>query len=419
MSQPSPPVAFGELVRFSVWLGCVSFGGPAGQIAILREELVIRRRWLTSREFSDGLNFCMLLPGPEAHQLVIYSGWKLHGVAGAIAAGVLFVLPAALLLWGLSVAYLVYGDVNWVETILGTMRPVVLAIIIAAVVRMARHHLLAGRDWVLAAAAFAAMLFLSLPFPWIVVAALVLGAVRPTTERRRDDEEETAPLRRTPWLAVLGALLLWAAPVAWAVGEFGRDGLLAWVGLFFSKAAVITFGGAYAVLPYVADYGVYHAGWLSSTAMRDGLVLAETTPGPLIIVLQFVGFFAGWNNPGPLAPMTMATLAAAMTTWVTFLPSLVFVLLGAAHIERLARNARARAIMQTVSAAVVGVIANLAAWFAAGIFEPPPGAIGLIPIIPAAITGVTLWLLTSQGWPVPRVIMLAAAAGVARVYLAS
>jgi chromate transporter len=419
MSQPAPSPSFDELFRFFAWLGCVSFGGPAGQIAILREELVVRRRWLTSREFSDGLNFCMLLPGPEAHQLVIYSGWKLHGLPGAIAAGVLFVLPAALLLWALSVAYVYYGARPEMQTILGTMRPVVLAIIIAAVVRMAGNHLTATRDWALAAAAFALMLFLGLPFPWVIVAALVLGAVRPTTERDYELEEDSAPVRRTPWLAVFFALVLWAAPIVWAASVFGPNGLLTWLGLFFSKVAVITFGGAYAVLPYVADYGVYQAGWLSSAAMRDGLALAETTPGPLIIVLQFVGFLAGWGYPGSLPPLTMATLAAAITTWVTFLPSLVFVLLGAPQVERLARNARARAIMQTVSAAVVGVIANLAAWFAAGVFTPPPGAVAIKPFIPAAITGVALWLLTSQGWSVPRVIMVAVLAGVVRVAVAS
>ncbi|MFZ4482808.1 MAG: chromate transporter [Chthoniobacterales bacterium] len=219
MSQPPPPASFGELIRFFSWLGCNSFGGPAGQIAMLREELVVRRRWLSAQEFSHGLNFCLLLPGPEAHQLVTYSGWKLHGLPGAIAAGALFVLPAAMLLWALSVAYLHYWDFHPMQTILATVRPAVLAIIVAAVWRMAQQHLTATRDWALAAAAFASMLFLGLPFPWVVAAALVLGAVRDAPEAGPDNAATVSPVRRTPWLAVFVAWPLWGRPDRVGVGH--------------------------------------------------------------------------------------------------------------------------------------------------------------------------------------------------------
>ena len=398
-----------EARRFFARLGWVSFGGPAGQIAILREELVERRRWLTPQEFSAGLNFSMLLPGPEAHQLVIYSGWKLHGLRGAVAAGTLFVLPAMLLLWAAAGLYAMFGQLDWVQTLFGTVRPAVLAIILAALVRMARHHLEGTRAWLLAAVAFAAIFFFQVPFPWIVLAAVGLGAAKHLAALPAPALTPATPRPPIPWGTLGIGLLAWFAPVVLAGLVFGGDSLLVSLGFFFSQVAVVTFGGAYAVLPYVADHAVNQAGWLSATAMKDGLALAETLPGPLVKVLQFAGFFAGWNNPAPLNPWIMASLGAFLTSWVTFVPSFLFILAGAPFVEQLAENPRARTILDTITAAVIGVIASLAAWFAAGVFAPDQPA-----ILHAVIAGVSLWLLVGRDWSIPAVVGLAAAAGLLR-----
>ncbi len=395
--------------RFFARLGWISFGGPAGQIAILREELVERRRWLSPREFAAGLNFSLLLPGPEAHQLVIYSGWKLHGVRGALAAGVLFVLPAVLLLWVAAALYAVYGQLAWVQTVFSTVRPAVLAIILAALVRMARHHLAGTREWIIAGAAFAAMFFYAVPFPWIVLAALGLGAVKHLTSPDPAPPIAATSRASIPWRMLVIGLLAWFAPVVLAAMVFGWDSLLASLGFFFSKVAVVTFGGAYAVLPYVADHAVNEAGWLSAAAMKDGLALAETLPGPLVKVLQFAGFLAGWNHPDPLPPWAMGTLGALITSWVTFVPSFVFIMAGAPFVDRLAESPRARTVLETVTAAVIGVIANLAAWFATGVFAPDQPA-----VLHAVMAGVSLWLLVGRGWPIPAVVGIAAGAGLLR-----
>ena len=398
-----------EARRFFARLGWVSFGGPAGQIAILREELVERRRWLTPHEFSAGLNFSMLLPGPEAHQLVIYSGWKLHGLRGAIAAGALFVLPAMLLLWAAAGLYTMFGQLDGVQTLFATVRPAVLAIILAALVRMARHHLAGPRAWLLAAAAFAAIYFFQVPFPWIVLAAVGLGAAKHLTAPPAPTATPATPRPPIPWRTLGLGLLVWFAPVVLAGLVFGWDSLLVSLGFFFSKVAVVTFGGAYAVLPYVADHAVNQAGWLSADAMKDGLALAESLPGPLVKVLQFAGFFAGWNNPAPLGPWAMATLGAFLTSWVTFVPSFLFILAGAPFVELLAENPRARMVLDTVTAAVIGVIASLAVWFAAGVFGPDQPS-----VLHAVIAGISLWLLVGRQWSIPAVVGLAGAAGLLR-----
>jgi chromate transporter len=396
-----------EVIRFFAWLGLISFGGPAGQISILREELVERRKWLAAGEFARGLNFCLLLPGPEAHQLAIYSGWKMQGLRGAVAAAVLFVLPAALLLWVLSALYAIYGQLESVQTVFGLLRPAVLAIIIAALVRMARHHLEDLRAWMLAAGAFVAIFFFAVPFPWIVIFALGLGLVART--QKTDAPAIALQSEKVRWSAVALLIALWMAPIVLAAAIFGSGNILSSLGLFFSKTALVTFGGAYAVLPYVAQHAVGEE-WLSSQAMQDGLALAETTPGPLVIVLQFAGFFAGWNNATPLPPLAMATLGAAMTTWVTFLPSLIFILVGAPYVDRLTQSPRATAVLSTMGAMVVGVIASLAAWFATGVFAP-----GEDRVVSAVMAGVSLWLLVGRGWSIPSVVGIAAAAGVLKV----
>ena len=398
-----------EARRFFARLGWISFGGPAGQIAILREELVERRRWMTPHEFSAGLNFSMVLPGPEAHQLVIYAGWKLHGLRGAITAGALFALPAVLLIWAAAGLYAIFGQLDGVETLFGAVRPAVLAIILAALVRMARHHLAGPRAWLLAAAAFAAIYYFQVPFPWIVLAAVGLGAAKHLTAPPSPDATPATPRPPIPWRTLGLGLLVWFAPVVLAGLVFGWDSLLVSLGFFFSKVAVVTFGGAYAVLPYVADHAVNQAGWLSAGAMKDGLALAESLPGPLVKVLQFAGFFAGWNNPAPLGPWTMATLGAFLTSWVTFVPSFLFILAGAPFVELLAENPRARMILDTITAAVIGVIASLAVWFAADVFGPDQPS-----VLHAAIAVVSLWLLVGRRWSVPAVVGLAGAVGLLR-----
>jgi chromate transporter len=331
----------------------------------------------------------------------------MQGLRGAVAAAILFVLPAALLLWVLSALYAIYGQLESVQTVFGLLRPAVLAIIIAALVRMARHHLEDLRAWMLAAGAFVAIFFFAVPFPWIVIFALGLGLVART--QKTDAPAIALQSEKVRWSAVALLIALWMAPIVLAAAIFGSGNILSSLGLFFSKTALVTFGGAYAVLPYVAQHAVGEE-WLSSQAMQDGLALAETTPGPLVIVLQFAGFFAGWNNATPLPPLAMATLGAAMTTWVTFLPSLIFILVGAPYVDRLTQSPRATAVLSTMGAMVVGVIASLAAWFATGVFAP-----GEDRVVSAVMAGVSLWLLVGRGWSIPSVVGIAAAAGVLKV----
>jgi chromate transporter len=380
MSHPHP--TFREAFRFWLKLGCTSFGGPAGQIAVMHRELVEKRRWVEEARFLHALNFCMLLPGPEATQLATYCGWLLHGVRGGLVAGVLFVLPGAISLWALSWIYVSYGTVPAVEAIFHGLKAAVLAIVFAAVLSVGRKARQNALGWSLAAAAFAALAFWQTPFPAVVFVALAVGffgetiwpAAFATTRRHGSGEVKAGGAHgafgsthptfgRTARIAGIGAAL-WFAPVLVAGLTQGWDGLYVQLGWFFSKAAVVTFGGAYAVLPYVGQQAVENYHWVGATQMLDGLAFAETTPGPLIMVLQFVGFLAGWQQPGTLPPLGAATFGAAMTTWVTFVPTYLFVLVGAPYVERLRDNPRLSAALAAVTAAVVGVILNLAVWFA-------------------------------------------------------
>jgi len=383
---------FREALRFWLKLGFISFGGPAGQIAIMQAELVEKRRWIGQERFLHALNFCMLLPGPEAQQLAIYCGWLLHRTWGGIAAGVLFVLPAAFLLWGLGYVYMAHGDVAWIAAIFYGLKPAVLAIVAAAVLRIGGKALRNRMMWGVAALAFVLLILGAVPFPAVVLGALALGLVGarlapqwflatsnhgphgPRTDGAViDDAAESAVVRPT-WgraakVIVIGGSL-WAAPLLAAGLWQGWDGTLAQMGVFFSKAAMVTFGGAYSVLPYVGRQAVDVYGWLSAPQMLDGLALAETTPGPLIMVLQFVGFVGAWQHPGALSPLTAATLGAALTSWVTFVPCFIWIFLGAPHIERL-RNVKAlSAALATVTAAVAGVVLNLAVWFGWHVLVP-------------------------------------------------
>jgi chromate transporter len=400
MSPETPPVpvahpTFREALRFWLKLGFISFGGPAGQIAIMQTELVERKRWIGPGRFLHALNYCMLLPGPEAQQLAIYCGWLLHRTWGGIAAGTLFVLPSAFLLWGLSYVYAAHGAVPWVAAIFSGLKPAVVAVVAAAVLRIGGKALKTRTLWAVAATAFVLIFTLGIGFPWIVVGALGLGwfgqryapAQFPasgghgpkngSTPAGHAAVDDAAVANAVPpsWgralrvTALCGAL--WAAPILAAAWLWGSDSTLVAQGRFFSQAAMVTFGGAYAVLPYVAQQAVETYGWLTGPQMLAGLAFAETTPGPLIMVLQFVGFMGGWAHPdGALSPLAAATLCSAMTTWVTFVPCFLWIFLGAPHLERLRGNARIGAALTAVTAAVTGVVLNLAVWFAWQVWHP-------------------------------------------------
>lgn len=361
---------FREALRFWLKLGFISFGGPAGQIAVMHTELVERRKWIDEERFLHALNFCMLLPGPEATQLAIYCGWLLHRVWGGIVAGVLFVLPGAVVLWVLSYVYAAYGQVTTIAAVFYGLKPAVTAIVAAAVIRIGRRALKSGWMWGIAGAAFVAIYFLGAPFPAIVGVALGLGLFggrRLGIAVEEKTREAAAGIARPTWrrgLRVIAvSLALWLAPIVAAGLLGGWDSTLAREGIFFGKAALVTFGGAYAVLPYVAQQAVGHFHWLAAPQMLDGLGLAETTPGPLIIVVQFVGFLGAWHHPDGMSPLLAGTLGAAMTTWTTFAPCFLWIFLGAPYIERLRGNARLAGALAAVTAAVVGVVLNLAVWF--------------------------------------------------------
>jgi chromate transporter len=387
---------FSEAFRFWLKLGFISFGGPSGQIAIMHTELVEKRRWIGEERFLHALNYCMLLPGPEAQQLATYCGWLLHRTRGGLVAGALFVLPSVVILWLLSYVYVTFGAVGWIAAIFYGLKPAVLAIVAAAVLRIGKKALRNSVMWSLAAGAFVGIYFFKVPFPAIVAGAALIGylgglrwehifnvtksggAASSAANGRPaaviDDAAEAPAHTKPSWgraARVLGiGLILWAVPVLLAGWLHGWGGSLAQEGIFFSKAAMVTFGGAYAVLPYVGQQAVEHYGWLTATQMLDGLGLAETTPGPLIMVLQFVGFLGGWNAPGTLSPIAAATLGALLTTWVTFVPCFIWIFLGAPHIEQLRNERNLTCALSAVTAAVVGVILNLTVWFGMHVVFP-------------------------------------------------
>ncbi len=375
---------FAEALRFWTRLGFISFGGPAGQIAIMHDELVERRRWIDEPRFLHALNYCMLLPGPEAQQLATYIGWLLHGTRGGIAAGLLFILPSVAMLIGAAWVYCVFGHTAWLAGILAGVKPAVVAIVIAAAHRIGARVLGHPWTWAVATAAFIAIFILHIPFPAIVVGAAATGllvgrhrrawiAVAPGHEpssapARREGKRPMATLRNV--LLIGGAL--WLAAMGILVGPWGVDGLLARMGWFFTKAALLTFGGAYAVLPYVYQGAVEQHQWLSGAQMIDGLALGETTPGPLIMVVAFVAFVGGWLKQvlGPDALFLGGALAATVVTFFTFLPSFVFILAGGPLVEATHGKLGFTAPLSAITAAVVGVILNLALFFAYHVLWP-------------------------------------------------
>ena len=391
--QTSHPT-FREAFRFWLKLGFISFGGPAGQIAIMQTELVEKKKWISQSRFLHALNYCMLLPGPEAQQLAIYIGWLLHKTWGGIVAGSFFVIPSIFVLWALSYVYAAFGNVPWIAAIFYGLKPVVMAIVIAAVIRIGKRALRNEVMWAIAVAAFISIFFFKVPFPMIILAAAVIGLIggrlwsakfdvlssNVGNESSVLDDRDAAPEHARPSVAralrvLMVCLVLWWLPIVLVAILFGTNNTIFREGIFFSKAAVVTFGGAYAVLPYVAQRAVEHFGWLKTGQMMDGLGLAETTPGPLIMVLQFVGFMGGWTHPGNLQPAVAATIGAFLTTWVTFTPCFLWVFLGGPHIEQLRSNKTITLALSTITAAVVGVVLNLAIWFGLHVFHPQPDVI--------------------------------------------
>jgi chromate transporter len=438
----SKTVTFMAALRFWLQLGFISFGGPAGQIAIMHRELVEKRRWISEKRFLHALNFCMVLPGPEAQQLATYLGWLMHRTWGGVVAGALFVLPSLVLLIVLSWIYMAFGQQPVVAGIFYGIKPAVAAIVLHALHRIASkslgNPLAAPVPWALAAMSFISIWLFKLPFPLVVLAAMLIGVVVSRVAPGAlgkgsghaaknqgaheaaliDDDTPTPPhaLFRLSRLALvlLAGSVLWLLPMALLLASFGWQGTLTQIGWFFTKAALLTFGGAYAVLPYVNQSAVEHYQWLTTAQMMDGLALGETTPGPLIIIVAFVGFVAGWSKEvlGPGIPFIGAALAACVATWFTFLPSFIFILAGGPYVESTRGNLKLTAPLAAVTAAVVGVIANLALFFIAAVAYPrgsngPLDWVALSIVVGAALA---LWRLK---WGVIRVIAVSAGVGLA------
>ena len=384
----APPASVGFREAIAVWwkIGWLSFGGPAGQIALMHRVLVEEKRWIDETRFLHALNYCMLLPGPEAQQLATYVGWLLHGTRGGLIAGSLFILPGLAAMVLISIAYVLLGQTSWMEGLLYGMQAATLAIVIEAVQRVARRALKHKLLYLLAAAAFVALFAFAVPFPLVIAAAAVLGilgarwvpaafAAAPAkgTAAMADRAPQSAPAWQRSARTLLIGLSLWWGPVLLLFLLLGAHHVYTQEALFFSKMAVVTFGGAYAVLAYMAQQAVAHYGWLGPQEMIRGLALAETTPGPLILVLSYVGFLGAWRDPGALPPIAAGVLGALVSTWVSFAPCFLWIFLGAPYIERLRGNQPLNAALTGITAAVVGVILNLSIWFALHVLFGEPG----------------------------------------------
>src|SRR6478672_9393438 len=378
-------ISFGEAFRVWLRVALLSFGGPAGQIAVMHRILVEEKNWISESRFLHALNYCMLLPGPEAQQLATYIGWLLHRTAGGIMAGGLFILPGIIAIMGLSYVYAAYGNVGFIEALFFGLKAAVLAIVVHAVVRVGKRALRNRIMIALAGIAFVAIFFFNVPFPVIIIAAGVIGYLGARSGRPEFAAVEHGGGKKTAAVdSLLGEelpehvrpsvakalkvssvwLLLWLVPVAALLIGLGQANVFSQMALFFSKMAMVTFGGAYAVLAYVAQQAVEQYHWLKPREMLDGRGRAETTPGPLIMVLQFVGFMAAYRDPGTLSPMLAGTLGGLLATWVTFTPCFLWIFLGAPFIEKMRGNKALNAALSAITAAVVGVVLNLALWFA-------------------------------------------------------
>jgi chromate transporter len=404
-------VGFGEALRFWVKLGFINFGGPAGQISIMHRELVEQKRWVSENQFLRALNFCMLLPGPEAQQLATYIGWRLHGIRGGLVAGSFFIIPSIFVLLLLSYLAVAYSDVPAVTGLLYGVGPVVVAVVLEAVLRIGRRTLHHAALVAFAVISFVAIYFLSVPFPLVVLGAGLAGFLLhlryPEVFRVRghgeasveSPPEETASKGRPSQLRALKLLgiflLLWITPVGALWLWRGGEDVLLDQAFFFTGAAFVTFGGAYSVLSYIADVAVNHYGWLSAEQMVQGLALAESTPGPLIMVTQYVGFLGAWKFSSAFDPLLYGTLGALTTTYVTFLPCFLFIFLLAPYIELLGKERRLQAALVGVTAAIVGVIANLAVFFGGNVLFPN-GRFDAFALVLAAISFVLLYRFKAQ-----------------------
>ena len=378
-SQVQAVVSFASAVRVWFKISLLSFGGPAGQIAVMHRLLVEELKWVSERRFLHALNFCILLPGPEAQQLTIYLGWILHRVRGGVVAGVLFVLPGAITVLALSMIYVTYQQAVAVSSVFFGVKAAVLAVVAAAVWRLAQKILKQRLLITITCVAFIASFVFSVPFPLVIVGAALAGLFIPGDDRHSEEdsgshtqneravdrlaEHQQRPSRWRATRIILVCGTIWLLPVCLLYGWLGAGHIFVQQGLFFSQVAVVTFGGAYAVLSYMAQQTVGHYGWLSAGEMLDGLGMAETTPGPLIMVTQFVGFIGAYRSPGLLDPMLAGTLGALVTTWVTFAPCFLWIFLGAPYIEALRGNRKLARALTGLTAAVVGVVLNLAIWF--------------------------------------------------------
>ena len=409
-SDLSIPPTFSELVSAFVRIGLMSFGGPAAQIALMHKICVEEKRWIDEDRYLHALNYCMLLPGPEAQQLATYIGWLLHGVRGGIVAGLLFVLPGLAIILGLSTLYALYQDTSLVSGLFFGLKAAVLAIVVEAVVRIGKRALKTGFHRGLAAAAFIALFFFSLPFPLVVLAAALIGLIdaRGAPSSSVEIAEE---LRARPFfLRQVAALVFWVAvwlaplPLLWL---FLPDTALPEVQTFFSKMALVTFGGAYAVLAYVAQVAVDHYAWLKPGEMLDGLALAETTPGPLVLVLSYVGFLAGFRQSGALDPLIGGLLGGAIAAWATFVPSFIWIFAGAPYIERLRGNRLLSSALSAITAAVVGVILNLAVWFSLHVIFTRVEPVDLISLSPLTLS-VPQPIWSSLDWQALVIAVIAA-----------
>lgn len=407
-------ISLGDLARLFGKIGFVSFGGPAGQIALMHEEVVERRQWVDEEEYLQALNLCHLLPGPEAQQLAAWIGWRLHGVAGGLLAGLLFLIPGALVMLGLSALYVIAMGVDWLQGLFFGIKAAVLAIVVQALIRIASKALNTSAKRVLAVIAFVALFVLHIPFPLLIAGAAMVGAIMAwkapawvglNVAGASLRSQSVATGAGAGWfghlfktLAIWGAI--WAAPMILIALTLGQDHILWKIGAFFSQLAIVTFGGAYAVLAYMAQEAVTGFGWLSAGEMADGLGLAETTPGPLILVTQFVGFLAGFHTPEPFGPWSAGFIAAGLTIWVTFAPCFLWIFALAPLMDRLRSIGWLQGSLAAITAAVVGVIANLSLWFALHVLFRTVGQIEAS----AGPIGVSIW------WPQWETIDVAALA---------
>jgi chromate transporter len=430
MTERTAAPSFAELVRVSARIGFLSFGGPVGQIALMHREFVEDRAWVSEDQYLHALNFCHLLPGPEAQQLAIWIGWKLHGLRGGLAAGLLFVIPGALVILALSILYGFAASLGWFAALFLGIKSAVLAIVVQALLRVAGRALNTSFKMVVAGLAFAALFFFNLPFPLVVLSAGLAGtlvaAQRPSWLRLSAASPPMASSPR-PWGASARAIVIggivWLVPLVLVYAALGPHHVLWKIGSFFSRLAVVSFGGAYAVLAYMAQEAVQSFGWLSAGEMADGLGLAETTPGPLIMVTQFVGYLAALRAPAPFSPLTAGVLGALLTTWVTFAPCFLWIFALSPWIERLENAQRLKGGLASITAAIVGVIANLSVWFALHVLftrvEPVEAgpARFFIPLAAsfdwraAVLAGGAAFLAFRLRWNVISVIGLAATGG--------